>query len=195
MLTSFIRRSRAALAIIVCATASLSAQVILEPRIASETLPSGGLMQIKMDLTSPHPIIVGNAQFDIADSFDGFEGASLVSPSRDAYGVAFLRGRTLVANIVSPLQSLGTQLDYPFLVIASRIKAGIPTGTQVPIKFNTATIFNGPGGTPYFYVVKDGVLTIGGSVSVTNVIPGGGFLPAGTTVRILGTGFNTSTQL
>ena len=130
MLTSFIRRSRAALAIIVCATASLSAQVILEPRIASETLPSGGLMQIKMDLTSPHPIIVGNAQFEIADSFDGFEGASLFSPSRDAYGVAFLRGRTLVANIVSPLQSLGTQLDYPFLVIASRIKAGIPRLNQ-----------------------------------------------------------------
>ena len=36
-------------------------------------------MQIKMELTAPHPILVGNAQFDLSDSFEGFEGASLFS--------------------------------------------------------------------------------------------------------------------
>ena len=80
-------------------------------------------------------------------------------------------------------------------MIASKIRVGIPTGTKIPINFNSATIFNGPGLQPYAYLVKDGTLTIGGSVSVTNVIPGGGVLPAGTTVRILGTGFNTTTEL
>ena len=188
------RQSSVVLPLIFAFAGSLAAQII-EPRIVSETLPSGSLMQIKMELTSPHPILTGGARFEMDSSFSGFDGVSVFSPNGDAYGAALLRGQTFTANIVSPQASLGTQLDYPFLVVASRIKAGIAAGTQIPINFSPNFVLNAPGGTPYTYVVTNGILTIGGSISVDNVIPGGGVLAAGTTVRILGTGFTPTTQL
>ncbi len=174
----------------------LAAQILIEPRIVSETLPSGGLMQIKLDLTSPHPITTGGASFDMDSSFERVEGVSMLSPGGDAYGVAVVQGQRFSASLISPQASLGTQLDYPFLMVAAKIRAGLAAGTKVPINFGAATSFQGPGGIVYsFPAAKNGVLTIGGSVSVTNIAPGGGLLPAGTTVRILGTGFSAQTRV
>ena len=114
--------------------ATLAAQATLEPGIASETLPSGGAMQIKMDLASPLPIIAANVRFAMDPAvFDGIEGASVFSPAGDAYGVALLRGGVLVANLASPQRSLGTQTGFPFLVVAARIRPGRPAATRVPI--------------------------------------------------------------
>jgi uncharacterized protein (TIGR03437 family) len=175
---------------------SAAAQTIIEPRVVSETLPSGGLIQIKLDFTSPHPITTTSSDFSFDSAFESVEGVSILSPSGDAYGVGYARNARFHANIVSPLASLGTQLDYPFLMVAAKIRSGIPVGTVIPISFGTATFFNGPGGAPYSLPApKNGALTIGGSASITNVVPGGGVLPAGTTVRILGTGFNASTRI
>jgi hypothetical protein len=168
-----------------------------EPRIVSETLPSGGLMQIKFDLTSPHPITSGGPRFSMdADAFDSVEGVSIFSPGGDAYGVAVIRNQKFTGYFVSPLASLGTLLDYPYLVVATRIKPGLPTGRVIPINFDPGTFFLDESGNPYpLALAKSGSLTIGGSVSVTNVIPGGGQLPAGTIVRLLGTGFTPDTRV
>jgi hypothetical protein len=43
--------------------------------------------------------------------------------------------------------------------------------------------------------LKPGRVTVGGSVSITNVVPGGGLIPAGGTFRILGVGFSTGTKV
>ena len=66
----------------------VSAQTPIEPRIVSETLPAGGLMQIKLELTSPHPITTSGADFQMELAFDGVEGVAMLSPAGDAYGVA-----------------------------------------------------------------------------------------------------------
>ncbi len=178
------------------ASLALPAQTLIEPRIVSETLPAGGMMQIKFDFTSPHPITTSGTEFALDFSFDGVEGVSMMSPAGDAYGVAIIQGQSFRANLVSPLASLGTQLDYPFLMVATKIKSGLAPGRQIPINFGSLTFFEGPGGEAYSMpAAKNGVLTIGGSVSITNVVPGGGLLPAGTVVRLLGTGFNRNTKL
>ena len=183
-------------AVLFFAALSAAAQTVIEPRVVSETLPSGGLMQIKLDFTSPHPITTTSSDFSFDSAFESVEGVSILSPSGDAYGVGYARNARFHANIVSPLASLGTQLDYPFLMVAAKIRSGIPAGTVIPISFGTATFFNGPGGAPYSLPApKNGALTIGGSASITNIVPGGGVLPAGTTVRILGTGFNSTTRI
>lgn len=174
----------------------LLAQVAIEPRFVSEVLPSGGLMQIKLDLTTPHPIIVTGASFEMDSRFDGFEGVALYSPSGEAYGVAMRRGTKFVGNFVSPTGSLGTQLDYPFLVVATNIRPGLASGTVIPIALDTTSFFTAPGGSPYtFPAAKPGTLTIGGDVSVFNIVPGGGLLPPGYEVRILGTGFTADTRV
>ena len=169
--------------------AGLFGQTLIEPRIVSETLPSGGLMQIKVDLTSPHPITTTGTDYSLDSAFDSFEGVAIFSPSGDAYGVAVPQGGRMRANLVSPLASLGTQLDYPYLVTAAHIRSGLAAGTVVPINFGPGLTFTGLNGEIYTISGKNGTLTIGGSVSVTNVVPGGGVVPAGTTVRLLGTGF------
>jgi hypothetical protein len=43
--------------------------------------------------------------------------------------------------------------------------------------------------------LQPGSVTVGGSISVTDVIPGGGTLPPGGTFTILGTGFTSRTKL
>jgi hypothetical protein len=133
-------------AVLFFAALSAAAQTVIEPRVVSETLPSGGLMQIKLDFTSPHPITTTSSDFSFDSAFESVEGVSILSPSGDAYGVGYARNARFHANIVSPLASLGTQLDYPFLMVAAKIRSGIPAGTVIPISFGTATFFNGPGG-------------------------------------------------
>lgn len=175
--------------------AGLFGQTVVEPRIVSETLPSGGLMQIKIDLTSPHPITTTGTDYSLDSVFDSVEGVAILSPSGDAYGVAVPQGGRMRASLVSPLASLGTQLDYPYLVTAAHIRSGLTAGTVVPINFGAGLTFTGLNGESYSIAGKNGTLTIGGSVSVTNVIPGGGVVPAGTTVRLLGTGFTAQTRV
>ena len=172
-------------------------QTILEPRIVSETLPSGGLMQIKLDVTSPHPITVGRPKFVLDGDFDGVDGVSIFSPGGDAYGVAVVLNQRFTAHFISPQASLGTQLNYPYLVIATRIKPGLPTGKMIPINFDeAATFFVAPGGANYSVPLpKNGILTIGGSIAISNVVPGGGSLPSGSVIRLLGTGFTTQTTV
>lgn len=174
---------------------TLSAQQVIEPRIVSETRPSGSLIQIKVDITSPRPIVTSgeSARFE-SDWFDSVEGVSIYSPAGDAYGAAVVRNGLFTSRLVSPLGSLGTQLDYPFLMIATRIRAGLPTGAQYPLRLD-ATTFQAPDGSSYSVLPKEGTLTIGGAVSIFNVIPGGGVLPAGAVVRIIGTGFNEQTRV
>lgn len=171
------------------------AQTAIEPRITSETLPSGGTIQIKLGLTSPNPIIVGH--FEMSDfSFDRFDGVSLFSPQGDAYGVVVRQGTRFIGNFSSPLGGMGTQLDYPFFVVAASIPSGLPAGRQIPLTIAGPTQFTAPNGVVYpMPAPKSGVLTIGGSVSISNVIPGGGLLPAGYVVRVLGTGFNADTRI
>ena len=64
------RQRRTLVPLMLACAASLTAQVTLEPRIVSETLPSGSIMQVKLGLTSPTPIVTGNARFEMSSSFD-----------------------------------------------------------------------------------------------------------------------------
>ena len=43
--------------------------------------------------------------------------------------------------------------------------------------------------------VRPGMVTVGGSVAITDVIPGEGWFPAGTVVSVRGVGFNSRSRL
>lgn len=177
------------------AAVQLGAQPAVEPRLASETLPAGGTIQIKAEMTSPTPIVVGHFEMDWS-SFDAFDGVAAFSPAGDSFGVAYRQGARFAANLVSPQGALGTQLDYPFFVVAANIRSGLASGTKIPLNFGAGLSLTAPNGTPYSIPApKSGTLTIGGTVSVGNIIPGGGSLPAGYEVRVTGTGFNADTRV
>ena len=52
-----------------------------------------------------------------------------------------------------------------------------------------------PEGNTYTVTVNGGAATVGGSLSVASVTPGGGLLPAGSVLRIAGTGFDSTTTV
>lgn len=174
----------------------LLAQVVpneLSLKIRHESVPRGGIVQMKLFITEPKPIITG----DTEASFDGFlEGVAINSPAGDAVGIATYQNGRLRVKISSPLASLGMDPDYPVLTAAFRIRPELPEGAQLPMTLNlAATVWRGPLGFTYPMHYNAGTLTVKGALSVSDVLPGGGPIAAGQTFRILGTGFRRDTRV
>ncbi len=166
-----------------------------EIRILSEVQPAGGTVQIKFSLTEPRPISTGSTStmFD-AGAFDAIYGVELFSATGDVFGTAVVNGTALQVNYSSLSGTFGTSVDYPVLTVAAHIRDDAPKGHVVQL--GTGVSLTASYGTQaYAFVVKPGTLTIGGSVSINNVVPGGGSWPAGTRVRVTGSGFQPGTSV
>ena len=166
-------------------TAANSAEVL----ISKETAPAGGTVQIKFSTTSPQPIMSG------ATGFDGYslDGVSLSSPLGDAAGIALQRGSAIQILPLSPSGDLGTG-DYPFLTVTMTLPQALAAGTVVPVDLSRDTALANAAG-PVAVSTKPGSITVGGTFSINQVIPGGGTYPGGTVVRILGQGFQPNAGL
>jgi hypothetical protein len=166
-----------------------------EIRILNETQPAGGTVQVKFSLTEPRPISTGSTStFLDGATFDTVYGVELFSATGDVFGTAVVNGTALQVNYVSPNATFGTSLDYPILTIAAHIRDTAAKGNITPLGTNI-TLAGSYGLQSYAFVLKPGTLTIGGTVSIQDVIPGGGFWPAGTKVRVLGKGFVSNTSV
>ena len=162
-------------------------------RVSSEVAPPGGIAQVKVLLTSPKPITSGGMFADLsAVSFDSIDGISLFSSTGDVEAAAIVSAGKVNVTFTSPNGTFGTDLDYPILTIAVRLSSTAIPGQVFPVAFN-GNFLQGLVGTPI--EVQPGSITVGGSVSITNVIPGSGFMPIGSTFHILGMGFGTGTKV
>ncbi len=164
-----------------------------EVRTLSETIPAGGTVQVKYLLTQPRPISTGGPRKLATDGFL-VNGIGITSPNGDAAGVGLVKDGFLSVTIISPDSDYGMNLDYPFLTVAMTIPATTPKGSSFPLDFTDA-VFQTPTGQLTLVDPKPGTLTIGGSVSVHGLVPGGGIWPAGTVIKVEGTGFQPGTKL
>lgn len=173
-----------------------TAQTLPTMRVSSETAPPGGTVQVKLLMTSPKPIITGLAAFDLSGvSFDSIDGINLFSPTGDVAGAAVVKGSQSELRFLSPGGTFGAVTDYPLMTAAIRLSATCFPGQVMPINLNTsASLFQDLLGSVLFEY-QQGHITVGGSISISNVVPGGGVLPAGSTFSILGTGFTPKTQI
>jgi hypothetical protein len=90
----------------------------------------------------------------------------------------------------SPLTSFGTSLDYPVLTIAMPVLATATPGKKVTLALDGVnSSWLDPASNPYPVELKSGVLTVGGTLSISDVAPGAGIVPAGTPIVINGVGF------
>ena len=162
----------------------------VELKVSDETIPPAATVQLKVLLTEPRPIMTGTGSFAMDErAFDAFYGISLNSPGGDTFGVAsYGKGQFSIAY-VSPLGTFGTVTDYPILTVAARVSPSALPGARSMITLGAGSFSNPLGQTLNFVQNRPGILTVGGKLSIHNVLPGGGTWGPGTVLKVVGTGF------
>jgi hypothetical protein len=163
-----------------------------EVHIPSESVPPGGTLQVKFLLTEPRPVTSTGSSFYVGDF--AIDGVSVWSSTGVAAGVAVVRNQYLYLQAVDPTGVLGMGTDYPFLTFTSNVPASALPGSHSTLAWNSGASLIGPNG-PFLLSSKPGTLTVGGSLNIRGVYPGGGTWPAGTVIRILGLGFSAQTRI
>jgi hypothetical protein len=164
----------------------------MEVRTLSERVPAGGTVQVKYLLTQPRPISTGGS--DLFMGGFAVNGVSLSSPLGTSAGVAVARNGSLSFSVISPDSDFGSNLDYPFITVTLTIPSTTVTGSTYPLTLSNA-LFQSPTGSLAFTDPKPGTLTVGGSVSIKGLVPGGGTWPAGSVIKLQGSGFSPATKL
>jgi len=169
----------------------------VEITIPNETVPPGGMLQLKIQITEPKPIVKGGHKTAFAGKFLGTpQGFALFSPLGDASGTAVLSKGAAQFSFTSPLGDFGQSIDYPLLTIAIPVKQTAITGQNAPLTLNASQWpWLDPNGKPYPVLTKDGLATVGGTLSVSNIVPGGGLVKAGTKIAIFGVGFQPNSKV
>jgi len=165
-------------------------------RVGDSVIPPGGMFQFQLLLTEPKPIGNGSTRPTIPSG--PVRGIALNDPVGETAGVAVVRNSGIQVNFSSPLATFGTNpdLDYPILTIAMPIAENTPVGSKFPLSIDMANSFwIDPLGQPYPTEIADGELTIGGTLAISDVVPGGGLQPAGARISIFGMGFTPDARV
>jgi uncharacterized protein (TIGR03437 family) len=167
-----------------------------ELRVGDETVPPGQRVQLKLMLTDPHPISTGKTSLRLSPAFFNInlvDGVALFNPAGDVSGAAVLQDGKVSARFASSSATFGTDTDYPIMTVVVGTLPGA-TGTQT-VAIDPGDSFWAWLGLYYFATIKPGTITAGGSLNVSNVIPGGGLVPAGFVVKLIGAGFDSDTKV
>ena len=183
------------------ATQSATTDPVTEPfvgvslKIDNETVPPGGIVQVKLFVTEPKPISTARARFSLS-GFSSVEGIALMSPARDTLGVAVVRGSEVALSVLSPSATFGTDPDYPVLTIAGRVATSTPIGSTFALDVDPGSLeFVDASGVVYPSQFKAGSLRVAPNVGVDNVIPGSAAVAQGGVVTVVGRGFVPRTKV
>lgn len=185
-----------ALSVVVAYVAQAHGQVPIELVVSNETVPPGGMLQLKVSLTEPKPIRKGSTQLAFASPVMGqVQGLSIYSLAGDAIGAAVVRGGNVKMIVTSAQLDYGMDLDTPVAAISIPVLSTALPGQTVNLTLDPKSVWLDPNGNPYPTLVTQGMLTVGGTLSISNVVPGGGVAPVGSTVRVLGMGFQPDSKV
>jgi len=167
-----------------------------EVKVLNETQPAGGTVQLKYMLTEPKPIMTGTSGSAFgADFFSDIDGIQLFSDTGDVFGVALFHNGYLRINFSSPNHTFGSSVDYPILTVAARIRGDAKVGETANFALDPQSFWLNSAGQVNQFIPKPGTIKVGGSVSIANVIPGGGSWKTGTVIRVMGMGFQPGTTV
>jgi uncharacterized protein (TIGR03437 family) len=166
-------------------------------QVSSETAPAGGWAQVKISATAPALIAGGRIVVNLDPAIFGpIAGVAVFSAKGDAIGVAVVNGESLDVNFESPSAGIGQLPDLPILTVTIPVLASAVTGTVTAITIDPSQgSWTDENGNTYTAFATPGSVTVGGSLSVQNLAPGGGLQAAGTLAQVNGTGFTTSTTV
>jgi hypothetical protein len=150
---------------------------------------------MKFMVTEPTPISTGGpiVNFD-AGTFDDVWGVELFNRGADVNGVAVINGQNVTTRYITSSGLQGT--DYPMMTIALHVRPDAVPGTSTRFSLDPSSSWVlGLSGPTTLKPMPPATVSVGGSISITNVVPGGGILPAGAAVSIRGMGFQPKTQV
>lgn len=171
---------------------------VLTAQVSNMTVPAGGTAQIRVLLTTPQSLLSGEVVMDLDPTiFGDIIAADVFSATGDQTGTANIQGRQLDVQFLSTTAAIGRLPGVPILTVAVPVLASAAPGAVSTITFQSGTTLPwvDVNNISYSVSVIPGTLTVGGSLSVQDVVPGGGLLQAGTLVRINGSGFTQDTAL
>jgi len=169
----------------------------VEIRIPDETVPPGGMLQLKVEITEPRPISKGGQKAAFAAGFLGpVQGIALFSPGGDASGTALLSKGAAHFSLNSPIADMGNVTDYPIITVAIPVKPTATPGKTASLVLDPSmSQWQDPAAQNYSVLLTNGILTVGGTLSISNVVPGGGLVAAGTKIAITGVGFRPDSKV
>lgn len=164
--------------------------------VAGATVPPGGIFQYQLLLTEPKPIGNSSTRPIMPKGPDGpVRGVAVNDSTGQAVGIAVINGTDISISVDSPNASLGTDVDYPLLVLTAPVLSTAAIGSTFPVALDATSLFF-DGSNQYTILENNpGTLTIGGTMSITDVVPGGGVINPGDTLKILGIGFDATTKI
>ena len=162
-------------------------------RIPDEMAPAGGMVQMKVRTTEVTPISGGRPMFAFSRAmFDSVLGFGLFADGESA-GAAVIDGNHVQLSSVSTATSAG---DYPILTVSLPIRSDVRAGAKTLFTLDPRSVWNYASlGLISPSNIAPGTVTVGGTVAITDVIPGEGVWPAGTVVTVRGVGFSNKTSL
>ena len=145
-----------------------------------------------MSLAAPALVASGRIVMDLDPTVFGNIGTVAVfSANGDAYGYANVSGQHLDAVFTAPSGGVGQLRNEPVLVATVPILGSLaPRVSGCGDGGSRQSQWADPSGNTYSVSVTPGTITVGGSLSVQSVTPGGGLLPAGSVVTIIGDRFH-----
>jgi hypothetical protein len=166
----------------------------LKFRVRDEMGPPGGVVQMKVESYEVTPISGGRPGFSFdSATFADAEGFEMVVDGELA-GAAVVDGSRVALSYTT---NGASTTDYPVLTVSMRIRPDAAVGRRTVFALDPQSTWHiSPTGYPLVASrLRSGTVTVGGSVSITDVVPGAGVWPAGTIVSVRGIGFNSRTRL
>jgi hypothetical protein len=156
-------------------------------KILNAAAPPGSGFQMQVTLTEPKPILIGSSVFGLSPRLS-VRGVVLPA-SPDAAGAAVRTPNGLALRFVSPSGDFGLSTVAPIIAVTLAVSASTPLGATAPLTLDAnASTWTGPLGL-YPQEIKPGTFLAKHVLAITDVLPGGGLLPAGSTISVLGVGF------
>ncbi len=173
-----------------------TASAALQLRVSSEVAPAGSSVQFKLRADSPVQIGSGAFSIDLDPGvFGEFSDVTVFAATGDAQGYARVNGRHAEVHFTSPSGSVGQLPGLPIAVFSAPVNVGATVSVTVDASVAPWVDANGK---PYSVSATPGGLVTnrtGSALWVRSVTPGGGYLPAGTMLRVSGGGFDGTTKV
>src|SRR5262252_22198 len=162
-------------------------------RIPDEAAPAGGMVQLKVMTTEVTPISGGRPGFGYDAAFFGpAAGFGIMAPNGEIAGAAIVDG-TRVQVIYDGTSRLTA--NYPIMTIVLPIRPDVPLSTTTDFTLDPSSTWNFGSQGPTVVPIAPAKVTVAGTISIDDVVPGEGVWPAGTVVSVRGRGFDAKTSL